>query len=259
MARLTENQTEAFNKTTEKGVEDGLFQESMKSIHSGHVRSNRLRAGLVVAGMFTDKSLYAEVVSLFYVVTKELELKLESMASGKNDEICKRILSLGYHFTEEYEKDLSFLFSDEAWQNKVEIVAKKSPAVVAYRELIQRMSTGSEVAGAAFVLWGALIIGGGAMAMPRVEKLCGKEATHLFQAVTGPGREERKKKFIQLWDSLAEARTPEFAAIVSNCQQCMQYNNTVFTSIHRTPWWLPYVISGLVAVGSSAVYFLSWR
>ena len=244
-------QNEVFDKTAAKGVPDGLFQCSMKAIRSAHIRANRMRAGLVVAGLFTDKHLYREVLTLFYIVTKELETKLQQYR--ETDAICAKILSLGYHFTPQYEADLQHLYG-ESWKEDIALLLERNDVARSYCTKIQAMTSGVELAGAAFCLWGALIIGGGAAAKPRVQALLGGHTTpHVFDSVTGPGRAQRRQNFVSTWDSLATPGTADFDDIVQNCQDCMQCNNDLITSVKRNPWWLSYLVSagvGAVAVGA---------
>ena len=256
IVRSAEVEGKSFDKLTAKGVEGGLFQACMKSIRSAHVRSNRVRAVLVLGGLFTDIAIYREVVACFYVLTKELETKLLHMAkaggeNSREDEqpICQKLLALGYRFTQPYEEDMAFLYGEEEWKEQVEAAIQSNAAVVSYREKIRQMQTEAELAGAVFVLWGGLIIGGGAAAMPRVKSLYGSEATHLFAQVTGPGRDERKRTFVETWDSLVEPNQVEvFDEIVRSSHECMQGNNDVLTSITRNPWWVSYVAYAGIAV-----------
>ena len=261
-----QQQAIAFDKTTEKGAPDGLFQACMKAIRTTHASANRLRMGLVVAGLFTDVKVYREVIALFYLASKALETNLLSLQ--QKDEICTKLLSLGYRFTPQYELDLQTLYSPDTWKKDVDSVFNQlvSPGARAYIANIQAMTTGAELAGAAFCLWGALIIGGGAVAMPRVEALCGKDAIHIFADVTGPGRGERKTKFVQVWDSLAtndddDSNSNEiFQTIVESCQECMQGNSELISSVKRNPWWLKYALSitiGLAALVAGA--FFHWH
>jgi len=259
---------DAFDKITEQGTEGGLYKACMKSIRSAHLRANRLRAALVLAGLFTDKSVYRDVVTVFYFVTKELEKKLDAFSLEKQNkadedsaDICKKILSLGYRFTPQYEEDMEELWGEE-WKAIVDNYIRGVPAARSYVHLIRdEMSNGRQLAGAAFVLWGALIIGGGAAAYPRVKALVGPEATHLFEDVTGPGRERRKQVFIRVWESLAarEANETSYKEIVRYTEICMQHNNDIFTSLQRNPWWTPYIVALPVAVIASLLGWLRYR
>jgi len=226
----------------------------MKTIRTAHFRSNRTRAVLVIAGLFTDVKIYREVIACFYALTADLEVKLLAGCEKKNDPLCEKILALGYRFTEPYKEDLAFLYGKD-WKEQVEAVLQSNAAVSTYREKIRGMTQSTELAGAAFVLWGALIIGGGAAAMPRVKSLCGAEATHLFEQVTGPGREERKRAFVEVWDSLANPEQDTFGDIVRSSQECMQGNNNVLTSLTRNPWWVSYLVYASGALLSAGAMF----
>ena len=249
-------QADAFDKTTSKGVPDGLFQCSMNAIRSAHIEANRIRAGIVLAGLFTDKALYRETVTLFYLVTKELETRLAQLR--ETDEICSKLLSLGYEFTPQYEKDLATLYVNSInWKDDIRAVLERNEAARQYCARIRDMKSGVELAGAAFCLWGALIIGGGAVAQPRIKALWGEDATHVFQTVIGPGRNTRRQKFTKCWDSLAKPGTKDFDVIVESCRECMQGNNALIASVKHNPWWLQYVATvgvGALALGAFYVH-----
>eukprot|EP00548_Thalassiothrix_antarctica_P003492 CAMPEP_0194141610 /NCGR_PEP_ID=MMETSP0152-20130528/11014_1 /TAXON_ID=1049557 /ORGANISM="Thalassiothrix antarctica, Strain L6-D1" /LENGTH=305 /DNA_ID=CAMNT_0038840297 /DNA_START=73 /DNA_END=990 /DNA_ORIENTATION=- len=271
-----DQQAVIFDKTTEKGAEDGLFRACMKAIRSAHKSANRLRAALVLSGLFTDKKIYREVIALFYVATNTMEKKM--IALKEEDEICYKMLSLGYRFGPQYEKDLQTLYGGD-WKVAVEkIVAKSTDGARSYIKTIESMTTGAELAGAAFCLWGALIIGGGAAAKPRVQSLCGKDACNLFETVTGPGRGERKAKFIEIFDSLAiqiengnnedvdgqkksekEPLSSPFEKIITISKECMQGNNELIVSVKRNPWWLKYVLSSAVGIMATTLFYFSGK
>lgn len=249
-----EDEGKIFDTTTAKGVENGLFRACMKAIRSAHFKSNRIRAILVVTGLFTDVRVYRDVISIFYFLTAELEDKLEENAAKKDDNIAQQIWNLGYRFTRGYEKDLAYLYKDDKdWKKLARQTLEANPAAVAYLKRLQGMTDSEELSGAAFVLMGALIIGGGAAAMPRVKSRYGDKATHLFQPVAGPGRDQRKRDFIACWDSLAPPDTPGFDTIIASSKDCMQGNNDVLATLARNPWWLYYAIAGTVGIGSIAV------
>lgn len=265
-----------FDQTTAKGLPNGLFQASMKVIRKAHFQANRIRAFLTLTGLFTDKPIYRNVIAIFYLLTKELETKLEYYAK-KGDAVALKIRALGYHFSQGYEQDLKFLYdNDENWKEHAQQTLQKNAAAVEYLQKLQHAATSQELAGAAFVLWGALIIGGGAVAMPRVKSAFGEEATHLYQPVVGPGRDQRKREFIQCWDSLVEPKPnnnsnnndnnssssssdDDFGKMVQASQEFMQGNNNVLSTLAQNPWWLPYATTSVVGVLSMAVYFVRRR
>lgn len=269
-----------FDKTTEKGADSGLFRACMVSIRTAHKSANRLRAALVLSGLFTDKKVYREVIALFYVATNTMEEKMISLKEDAGDEICIKLLSLGYRFGPEYEKDLQTLFGDSGdWKVAVEnVVAKATDGARSYIKSIENMTTGAELAGAAFCLWGALIIGGGPAMKPRVESLCGKDSCNVFESVTGPGRGVRKANFIKVWDSLAlrveggdrdnidgkkedemGPASSSFEKIIEVCQECMQGNNELIISVRRNPWWLKYIVSSAVGIMAAGAFILNQR
>lgn len=270
----TNSSKDPFDRATEDAgggsSEDGLYRACMRSIRGAHLRANRLRASLVLAGLFTDRRVYRDVLTAFYVATAETESKLDELAAA-GDETCRKILSLGYRFAPQYERDLEVLWGNAgtggggggdddrakkggpSWKDRVipNFVADEVPAAGEYRSHIRRMKSGNEAAGAAFVLWGALIIGGGAAAYPRARSLVGDGAVSVFEDVVGPGREARKREFVRVWESLATPEdTASFEEIVASCQKCMQHNNDIFTSLQRNPWWVPYAISSAVGLVS---------
>jgi len=231
-----------------------------------------------LAGLFTDKHVYREILTCFYVITREMEWKLDELSKKKNDVVCRKILSLGYRFTPQYEKDMEVLWSiddhgadadgTKGWKERVEAFASSNAVVGEYRDHIRRMDSGEEVAGATFVLWGALIIGGGAVAYPRAKKLVDEKACNVFSQVIGPGREDRKRQFASVWETLATPNTKgvdvdggsgndgkQFDQIVLSCRTCMQYNNDIFSSLQRNPWWTKYLISSAIGAISVAVGF----
>ena len=259
-----QQQALVFDKTTEKGADNGLFRACMVSIRSAHISANRLRTALVISGLFTDKTIYREVIALFYAATNTLEQKIRHLEH--TDEICRKLLSLGYSFGPQYEQDLTVLYPGDWKQAVAAVIENSTDGAKAYLHKIETMTTGSELAGAAFCLWGALIIGGGAAAMPRVKALCGEEACHLFTSVTGPGRGRRKADFIQLWDTLASKEDGSsasekklFEKIVAVAEDCMQGNNELITSVKRNPWWLKFVVSTAVGVTAVGVFYLKQR
>ena len=247
----------SFDKLTAKGDPDGLFQACMSAIRSAHFRSGRIRAVLVVAGLLIDKNIYRDVISIFYILTRELEAKAKKM----DGQTCRRILALGYRFADGYEMDLAALYGTKDWKERALDVLQCNQAACGYFTEISAMTQEAELAGALFVLWGGLIVGGGAIAMPQIKARFGGDAVvNLFRDVTGPGREVRKRDFVECWDGLA-TRTKDaalFDQIVKHSKECMQRNNDVLSSIQRKPWWLFYGLSaaGVAAIAVSAAVFL---
>jgi len=255
-----------WNNTTRKGEADGLFRSCMAAIKASHRKALAVRTGIIAMGLFTDKRIYREAIALFYTVTKELELKMQSEsfreALKERDPVQLEILDLmqryagQYYFTQGYEKDLQGLFTPETWKKEVQHTVASRPAAVAFRDHIRSMNDATDLAAALFSLWGALIIGGGAAARRRVKALCGDHVLHLFEKVSGSGREQRKTDFIVFFDALAAPGSDAFDKITVSTERCMEKSNAMLNSISANPWWLKWI--GVVAVATPAVVLALW-
>jgi hypothetical protein len=128
-------QSKAYDKiTSEKGLENGLFRACMKAIRTGHVRSNQLRMGIVVAGMFTDRNMYREIITCFYGITAAAEQRMNELAND-GDVICSKLQQYNFRRTKQYEADLQVLFDDDPktnWQEHVQRILQKNPAAQQY-------------------------------------------------------------------------------------------------------------------------------
>lgn len=271
---IRQEQSKAFDKTTAaRGKEGGLFRACMKEIRSGHVESNKLRMGIVVAGMFTDRNMYRDIICSFYVVTAAAERRMDELIQAHKDPICLKLCDYGFRRSDKYEQDLQVLFQNATnWKEQVEQVALSNAATRHYVEKIQKMQSGVDIAGALFVLWGGLVIGGGAVARNRILKLCGPDAVNLYDNVHTGCPEERaalKEQFYLLWDSLASFTATdgnsnsEFQKIVQACGECMKCNNQILGTYEKNPWWLStksriLITATLVAISATVMYqFLS--
>lgn len=247
-------QSIAYDKITkEKGIENGLFRHCMKAIRTGHITSNKLRMGIVVAGMFTDKLMYRDIISCFYAVTAAAECKVNQLAIT-GDIICMKLQKYPFNRTKHYEQDLQNLFDNvNDWKKQVNNIVQNNIATKQYIERIQNAINGTDIAAVLFVLWGGLIIGGGAVAMKRIKKLCGENCIHLYENINYNVENERillKEQFYMLYDSLALPNSNEFLEIVRLCRDYMDCNNTIFVTFQRNPWWYqPIYYTSIVSVG----------
>merc|ERR1719245_459045 len=108
---------------------------------------------------------------------------------------------------------------------------------------------------AAFILFGALVIGGGAALEPRVRKSfnCGD----LFKFVIGSGRADRRKEFIESFDAVASPNDSIFDEIVASAEECMGYNNKLMVALQRRPYWYyPALVCGAGVAISMGVLLL---
>jgi hypothetical protein len=255
----------ATNRVRDQGQEDGLFRACMDAIRTSHTKGQRLRTVMIAAGLLTDRACYAEMLGQFYVCTAALERRLRAVSG---DSLAVRAAkSLGYSFGAGYEADLEALLG-EKWRTKVEEMTSEP----AHRYVARLEHAGdAELCGALFILWGPLVIGGGAALKPRVAKAFGQEATHVFEQVgvtmhrtvpvswpagaralcahalvvlpeqvVGPARGQRRAQFITCFDGLLQPgqQQPQLAdEVVAAARSFMELNNELMLSVRARPYW----------------------
>jgi hypothetical protein len=281
-AAVTE--AERTDKVRNQGREHGLFRACMDQIRSSHTIGQTLRSAALAAGLLTDAKCYAELLGQFYVATAALERRMEELLltdgdiSHDNDNpsssssllLVAKVKTLGYSFKLGYERDLYSLLGPD-WKRTIHSWTTE-PA----NRYIQRLETANdaECAAAAFILHGPLIIGGGAMLKPRVERAFGQDATHVFASVIGVargGRSARRLEFIKLYDALMDKEVPNeesnesscdnnnfpdarFTVIVQACGEFMQLNNEMMSAVRQAPWWRKYVLASVTAAASALIW-----
>ena len=242
---------ERTNQVRDQGQPDGLFRGCMDVIRHSHSVGQSLRTAALAAGLMTDKNCYAELLDQFYLTTAALEVRLHERKDHSS--AIAAIIKLGYAFTKGYEQDLlSLLGADNL--SDVPSLAREIATEPA-RDYVRRISscTDIELVAAAFILWGPLVIGGGAALKPRVRKSFGEEATHVFADVVGVGRGDRRKEFIHCMDEIGEGMGEEDKnQVVAAAGEFMQLNNDMMLAVKRSPWWSKYVWGGVAVVAAAA-------
>mmetsp|Transcript_3952 Transcript_3952/g.6081 ORF Transcript_3952/g.6081 Transcript_3952/m.6081 type:complete len:284 (+) Transcript_3952:220-1071(+) len=259
-----DNEDEQTERVRNQGKEDGLFRACMDEIRSSHTTGQALRTATLAAGLLSDKYCYAELLGQFYVATAALEKRIDELLtkdSCGDDEksllLVAKVKKLGYSFTSAYEADLQALLGRE-WKGIITSWTTE-PA----KQYVQRLESANDVecVAAAFILHGPLVIGGGAMLKPKVERAFGENATNVFEDVIGTargGRSSRRREFIDLYDSLLENDVDanyRFEETVAKCGQFMKLNNQMMVSVRKKPWWMKYVAASSVAIASA----IAWR
>jgi hypothetical protein len=260
-------EAERTHRVRDQGVENGLFRACMDTIERSHAVGQGLRTAMLAAGLMTDRRCYGELLGQFYLCTAALERALASVAVRPGGEpLSERLLSLGYAFTAPYEADLAALFGDadgKDWRATVERL--QVPTVQRYVEEIEAAGAagdGATLAAATFILWGPLVIGGGAALSPTVKRQFGRECTHVFEQVTGAGRSDRRSAFIRCYDTLLEPFGDDDQGsaarhrIVQQCSRFMDMNNALMTECKERPWWTTYLLAA--AAAATAVGYWRW-
>ncbi len=254
-----DDQTE---KVRNQGRENGLFRACMDRIRSSHTTGQALRTALLTAGLLSDANCYAELLGQFYVATSALEKRMDELmltCEDKGGEMSQLLISkvkdLGYSFSLGYEKDLQSLLGSD-WKTIIE--SWTTEPAKQYVQLLES-ATDIECVAAVFILHGPLVIGGGAMLKPKVEKTFGIDATNVFQDVIGTvrgGRSKRRREFIELYDTLLDGNDNEsgFSSIVEKCGEYMRLNNEMMVAVRQKPWWQKYVAASVVAIASAVVW-----
>jgi hypothetical protein len=160
------NEAEQTDKVSKLGRENGLFKQCMDKIKNSHTTGQALRNAAVAAGALSDRENYAELLSLFYVATRAMEMRMDEIHESNSESIdsltekkfalLKEVKSLGYSFCKGYELDLEHLLGQN-WKFKVDEMTTE-PA----KKYVERLKVANEneLVAAAFILWGPLVIGG---------------------------------------------------------------------------------------------------
>lgn len=147
------------------GHRDGppLYGRMMKSISSGHDRANRMRM-LKLPLIFTEAKLYAGAIAQFYWLSDALEAQLRRHADHP---MVAKVAALGLCVTPGYASDLKELYG-EGWREVA--AAARTPATASYVAVLEAAEPVSLVA-AAFILYGALVVGGGKATQAKVRRV----------------------------------------------------------------------------------------
>ena len=147
------------------GHRDGppLYGRMMKSISSGHDRANRMRM-LKLPLIFTEQKLYAGAIAQFYWLSDALEAQLRRHADHP---MVAKVAELGLCVTPGYASDLKELYG-EGWREVA--LAARTPATASYVAVLEAAGPVSLVA-AAFILYGALVVGGGKATQAKVRRV----------------------------------------------------------------------------------------
>jgi heme oxygenase len=220
----------------------------MKAIHSDHEWGNKVRM-LKLPLILTDTRLYAYAIAQFYVLTKDLE---DSLCRHKDDPLVARVLGLDYKRTQAYEADLSELLGSD-WKLLVENAV--TPATKEYRSVLQASSP-LELVSASFILYGALVIGGGKATQKKVRRVFPRCEHTLFDVAEDMLKARRE--FKELFNNLGK-ESPEHADdLVLQAARFMGLNNTVVLSARCLPFWWWRVVAVTASVGV-VMLALRWK
>ena len=200
-----------------------LYGRMMKAIQSGHTFGNRIRM-LKLPLIFLEESLYAGAIAQFYWLTATLEAEMDKQ---KHEPMVAAVitgLDLG-RVTSGYESDLQQLYGI-GWRDRVDKV--RTAATTAYMHELSQANPAS-LAAAAFILYGALVVGGGKMTQAKVRKVIPR-CQHMLFDVADDMRSARQK-FKNTFTAIGKDFPEDFATLEQEAARFMSLNNSVIISI----------------------------
>ena len=221
-----------------------LYARLMQAIDVQHTWGNRV--GFVKLPLIMlDIRLYGGAIAQFYMVTEALEAQLARHAEHKLVAHVRRAIDLK-DLAPGYAADLRQIFGDGAWPTP-------TAATEEYIKALRRAGP-VELVAALFILYGALVVGGGKQTQRKVKRLL-PGCDHVLFDVSEDMRAARRR-FKNAFTSIGKdhagvaAVAPECADdLVRYASLYMRRNNAVVLSVRVTPgWFWP-----AVAVGAAAV------
>eukprot|EP00746_Dinoflagellata_sp_MGD_P024291 gnl/MRDRNA2_/MRDRNA2_157009_c0_seq1.p1 gnl/MRDRNA2_/MRDRNA2_157009_c0~~gnl/MRDRNA2_/MRDRNA2_157009_c0_seq1.p1 ORF type:complete len:249 (+),score=47.32 gnl/MRDRNA2_/MRDRNA2_157009_c0_seq1:92-838(+) len=231
------------------GQRGALYPKMMKAIHTSHEWANKIRM-LKLPLILTDTRLYAGAIAQFYQLTKTLEQRL---ACFESDPLVSQLKSLNRDVTPGYEADLQELFGSN-WREAVSGVT--TPATEAYMKTLNAAEP-VELVAAAFILYGALVIGGGKQTQKKVKKVFPSCDHVLFDVAEDMPK--ARKTFRDTFDNIGKEFPEHFDRLVLEAERFMKLNNTVVLSTRCLPFWWWKAASVTVAITAVALATLKLR
>mmetsp|Transcript_56543 Transcript_56543/g.112439 ORF Transcript_56543/g.112439 Transcript_56543/m.112439 type:complete len:262 (-) Transcript_56543:47-832(-) len=219
-----------------------LYDRMMKAIHVGHAWGNKIRM-LKLPLILTDTRLYAGAIAQFFELTRTLESRL---LDSKEPLLVRVREGLSINATAGYEADLQELFG-ASWREEVARV--RTAATTAYCKQLTEASI-VELAAAAFILYGALVVGGGKATQKKVKKVFPSCEHKLFDVAEDMPKARRE--FKALFTALGKEWPEHADELTRQAARFMALNNTVVLSVRCLPhWW--WRVTATVATAGLAV------
>jgi len=216
-----------------------LYGRMMRAIRSGHSLGNTVRM-LKLPLILTEDRLYAGAIAQFWFLTATLEKKL---VEESKDPLVAKVLGMGLKCSPGYEADLEEL-SESNWREIAE--RTKTRATMDYCAHLESASA-IELVAASFILYGALVIGGGRSTQAKVRKIFPRCSHQLFDV--GSDMTELRKTFRRTFTEIGKDVTPEqYEELESQAAIFMGLNNTVIISISCWGKYASYLTAALASI-----------
>ena len=215
-----------------------LYGRLMGAIHDSHSFGNSV--GMVkLPLLLLDIRLYGGAIAQFYILTRALEGEL---AKHADHPLVRHVRSgLGLPpLAGGYAADLAQIFGERGWSGAVH--QARTRATDDYVAALERAGP-IELVAATFILYGALVVGGGKNTQKKVTKVL-PGCDHVLFDVADDMQEARRKfknTFTQIGKDHAgvKAVAPEHAdALVEHARNYMKRNNKVVISVRCVPTWI---------------------
>ena len=207
----------------EKTVAPPLYGRMMRAIRTGHSIGNTIRM-LKLPLVFTEQELYFGAIAQFYLLTEALEEALER-SKGTSDMVA-RVAALGLRCAPGYESDLEELGGAE-WRERAR--RSQTAATSSYCKILQEASDPVELTAAAFILYGALVVGGGKSTQAKVRKIFPNCAHKLFDV--SEDMKTLRADFKRTFTNIGKEFPGDFERLEGQAARFMALNNTVVLSI----------------------------
>lgn len=221
-----------------------LYSRMMRAIRTQHSVGNSLRM-LKLPLVMTEEALYASAISQFFILTRTLEEEIER----KQDEpMVARVRGLGLECTGGYASDLQEL-SGDGWLERAE--RSETEATKRYRDVL-READATDLTAAAFILYGALVVGGGRSTQKKVRKWIPNCSHSLYDVAND--MKGLRSDFQRTFTAIGEEFPAEYAKLETSAARFMSLNNKVILSIRVWGFWCNAAAVAGLAI-TAAIFF----
>ncbi|GMH64664.1 hypothetical protein TrRE_jg6727, partial [Triparma retinervis] len=223
----------------------------MAAIRGPHDRGNLL-GFLKLPLIFTSPHLYAGAISQFYILTSLIESGTLAGAGPMFDLVMSRMnlqpLSPGY------ESDLLDLLGP-SWSS----ISLETMEIEATSSYASQLSSADDcsLCAALFVLYGALVVGGGKQTQRKARKVPMLRGCRHKLFDVDEDMMKARARFRSAFDELFEEYPEEREKLVGETRRWMDMNNRVIFGIECVRGWVKGLM--LAGVGAGAAWWLVWR
>jgi hypothetical protein len=198
-----------------------LYGSMMKSIDAGHTFGNRVRM-IKLPLIFLDEERWAGAITQFFFLSEALEKGLAQHAAHP---MVIKLKELGLEVTPGYASDLCEVYGAE-WRSIAE--REKTTATACYVEILQSADP-VQLCAAAFILYGALVVGGGKQTQAKVKSIFPRIEHKLFDVADD--MKGARQKFKNIFTAIGKEFPEHFETMEREAARFMLLNNCVVLSI----------------------------